>query len=91
MSQEADIQIGDRVQIRGSPATLAAELAGRIGRVQSIARPQQLPAPPIGMICDADACEVLVENSDTLVWIMAPLLLRIPAPDGDPNAKHMGT
>ena len=75
MSREAALKIGDHVRIRGTPATLALELAGQVGQVRAIASPGELAVEPIGVRSDADACEVYLESRGASFWIMAPLLL----------------
>ena len=49
MSREPALKIGDHVRVRGTPATLALELAGRVGQVRAIANPAELAVEPIVM------------------------------------------
>ena len=63
--------------------TLSLDLAGEVGEVRSIAKPDDLDRQPIGVISDADACEVFFEKLDACVWIMTPLLMLDDRTDGD--------
>lgn len=74
MSREAALKIGDHVGVRGTPATVALELAGQVGQVRAIASSGTLAVEPIGVRSDADACEVYFESRGAAFWIMAPLL-----------------
>ena len=88
MSREAALKIGDHVRVRGTPATLALELAGQVGQVQSIVSAGELAVEPIGVRSDAAACEVYLESRGASFWIMAPLLLPLDAATQDGQASN---
>lgn len=75
MTQQRPIKIGDVVRIRGTPATLAAELAGLVGQVRQIADPRGGNLDVIGLLVEGDAYQVYFEQRRNSFWLAAPLLV----------------
>jgi hypothetical protein len=86
MGEKSKIRSGDKVRIRGTPATLAAELAGRTGRVTP-ETPDSMPEQQmIGMPATGEPCCVYFDELEHSCWF-APHLLELvedaPAPSED--------
>ncbi len=72
--ESTPIEVGDIVRVRGTPATLAAEVAGLIGQVTRIAQPPGANEV-IGQPVDGNACEVFFDELKASYWLPAPLLV----------------
>lgn len=76
----AELHIGDRVRILGTPATLDAELAGCVGRITAKTSGSPSDVPVIGTTAGGELCCVHVEVLDRSYWLASPFLE--PADEG---------
>lgn len=76
MAEDRPIGLGDMVRVRGTPATLAADLAGLTGEVRGATAPSVNRAEVIGKLQEDHAIKVHFEERKEAYWF-APYLLEL--------------
>ena len=76
MTENRPIGLGDMVRVRGTPATLAANLAGLTGEVRGATAPSVTNVEVIGKLQEDHAIKVHFEERKEAFWF-APYLLEL--------------
>ena len=72
MTENRPIGVGDLVRIRGTPATLATDVAGLIGEVQGTTAPSKTNVEVIGQLQEDYAIHVQFDGRKEAYWF-API------------------
>jgi hypothetical protein len=80
---------GDRVRVRGTPATLAADLAGLIGEVQESTRQSSSEDQLIGELKGSEPVEVHFADLGTSFWFSPYLLEPVSSGAGKAESDPM--